>query len=336
VTRRRPESDDTSLQRLMQALSRASGPLSGAGLATRLGVTRAAVWKQIEKLRALGLAVEAAAGSGYRLRDPVELLDAAAISRDCAARGHSLPAGALEVQWQIDSTSSELARRAAGASPVPLACLAEIQTAGRGRRGRTWHAPPGGALALSVLHRFSGSMAALGGLSLAAGVAVVRALDDACGLREIGLKWPNDVVSGPRKLAGILIELGGEALGPCHAVVGVGINLRIDPAVPIDQPWTDLATLTGGDPPDRNRLAACVIARLLEAFEIFAAQGFAAFADDYARHDALVGRPVRAYWPDRVRDGIACGIDARGALRVNDGHGEFRVDGGEVSVRGAP
>src|SRR5690606_6599169 len=220
-------------------------------LAARLGVSRAAVWKQIRRLRELGLPVEARAGQGYRLAGPVELLDAARISDELGAAGRRR-LGDLAVHWQIDSTSSELLRRAATDPRDGLACLAEVQSAGRGRRGRAWRTPLGGGLALSLLKRFDDGMGALGGLSLVAGVAAVRALAD-CGIAGVGLKWPNDLYAQGRKLGGILVELGGDATGPCHAVIGIGLNLRIDAeTASIDQPWIDLATLAGGVPPSRN------------------------------------------------------------------------------------
>lgn len=318
----------------------ADRPVSGSALARRLGVTRAAVWKQIERLRALGVPVVAAAGRGYRLHSPVELLDRQRILDELslASSGSASAAGVADVavHWQIDSTNSELSRRAAGDPRDRLACLAEIQSAGRGRHGRHWCMPLAGGLAVSLLKRFDLSMSGLAGLSLVAGIALVRALAD-CGFGEVGLKWPNDAVAGGRKLAGILVELGGDALGPCHAVIGIGVNIRLDArsAAAIDQPWTDLATLGNGATPPRNRLAARVLQRLVEALDLFATGGFAAFAAEYARYDVLAGRDVRVGLSGTVREGRALGIDARGALVVRGDGRDFSVDAGEVSVREA-
>ncbi len=312
--------------------------ISGSRLAERFGVTRAAVWKQVEQLRALGLPVIADIGRGYRLQAPVDLLDSRRIEcelmRHAAQTAHMPSLGDIAVHWRLDSTNSELLRRAAHDPRDRLACLAEIQSAGRGRRGRDWHLPLGGGLALSLLKRFEGSMSSLAGLSLAAGLAIVRGLDD-CGVESIALKWPNDVVANGRKLAGILVELGGEALGPCHAVIGIGINVRLDRkrGTSVDQPWTDLATLARCAPPERNQLALAILKHLLVALDTFAIEGFSAFRADYAKRDTLAGKPVRASWSGGTREGIAIGVDARGALRVRDAGGEFRVDGGEVSVR---
>lgn len=308
------------------------GEVSGADIAATLGITRAAVWKQIEQLRARGLAVHAEAGRGYRLEVPIELLDAlriaAAVAPDERAR-----VGTIDVRWQIDSTSSELARTAESL-PMPRACLAEIQTAGRGRRGRRWQTPLAGGIALSFVRRFDGGMATLSGLSLVAGIAVLRALADA-GIEGAALKWPNDIVANGRKLGGILVELGGDALGPCRAIVGIGVNVRIGaaPGATIDQPWTDLAALGDGSPPSRNVVAGRILVRLAEALDVFAAAGFAAFEREYAEHDALRGREVVIASGSDRWTAIADGVTARGALRVMRDGAPIDVDSGEISVR---
>jgi BirA family biotin operon repressor/biotin-[acetyl-CoA-carboxylase] ligase len=215
--------------------------VSGSELARRLGVTRAAVWKQIEALRALGAPIDAQAGAGYRLQWHFEALDAARM-RAQLAPALRRRVRTLDVHWQIDSTSSSLLRAAAQGAPDLAVCMAETQTAGRGRRGRQWQSPLGGNVYFSLLKRFAHGMGALSGLSLVAGVALIQALGD-CGVTGVGLKWPNDVLADGRKLAGILVELGGEFLGPCHAVIGIGINLRLPPDIGIDQPYTDLRQL---------------------------------------------------------------------------------------------
>jgi len=307
--------------------------VSGSALAERLGVSRAAVWKQIERLRELGLPIAAQAGSGYRLEAPLDRLDAARIS------ALSPPAlrqrfGSLDVHWQLDSTSSELLRRASTDPRDLLVCLAEVQTAGRGRRGRSWRMPLTGGIALSLLKRFDAGMAPLAGLSLVVGIAVAQTLED-CGIDAVGLKWPNDIVVDARKLGGILVELGGDAIGPCHAVIGIGLNMRIDAAAgaAIGQPWTDLARLAGANAPERDLVVARLLVRLIDALDRFSVDGFAAFADAFAQRDALRERHVRVLRGDAALDGIARGVDARGGLRVAFADGERSIDSGEVSVR---
>jgi len=283
-------------------------------------------------LRKLGAPIEAEAGSGYRLSWPIEWLQRDAIIAE-VERGQRKRIGEFAVHWQIDSTSSELMRRAAHSAGDLLVCCAEMQSAGRGRRGRSWRSPLGGNLYFSLLKRFDHGMGALTGLSLAVGTAVIAALQD-CSVEGAGLKWPNDVLVRGRKLAGVLIELGGEFLGPCHAVIGIGINLRLPEqlAAAIDQPVIDLAALTGATPP-RNRLAGRLLARLIESLDRFAQHGFAAFRDDYARHDLLAGKPVLLRDGGGTHDGVADGVDERGALRVRQGGRVRLYDSAEVSVR---
>jgi BirA family biotin operon repressor/biotin-[acetyl-CoA-carboxylase] ligase len=179
--------------------------VSGSALAQSLGVTRAAVWKQIEALRALGAPIEADIGRGYRLAWPFEALDQTVIRAQLGATLRKR-LGDFDVRWQIGSTNSELLQRAAQAAPDLSVCLAEMQTAGRGRRGRDWVSPLGGNVYFSLLKRFGTGMGTLAGLSLVAGVALVQAITD-CAVAGVGLKWPNDVLADGRKLAGILVEL---------------------------------------------------------------------------------------------------------------------------------
>jgi len=312
-------------------------PVSGAALAARAGVTRAAIWKQVEALRARGVPVEARGRAGYCLPWPLQMLDARRI-RAALPAPWARSLGALEVHGELDSTSSELQRRLAGAADLSMV-LAESQVAGRGRRGRGWLSPPGLNLYLSCLKRFAPGFAALSGLSLAIGVIVLRALD-ALGIAGAGLKWPNDVLAadGGGKLAGILVELSGEYQGPCAAIVGIGLNLRLTPDLhrQAGQPASDLASLCAGSPPDRNRVAAALIAALAQGLGEFEREGFAAFAADYARHDLLRGQPLRLSGAHGAFEGVGAGVDARGALqlRMPDG-GLRRIDSADVTVRRA-
>lgn len=312
---------------------RADRAVSGSDLAVRLGVTRAAVWKQIHALRALGAPIDAVAGQGYRLAWRFEALDADAIRAQLES-GSRKRLQNIAVHWRIDSTNTDLLRAAATGAPDLSVCVAETQSAGRGRRGRAWISPLGANVYLSLLKRFDGGMGTLSGLSLAVGVALAQALED-CGAAGIGLKWPNDVVVEDRKLAGILVEAGGEFLGPCFAVIGIGINLRLPDDADTGQPATDLARICGGAMPSRNRVVARLLARLVDALDRFVGDGFAAFAKAYAARDALAGRRVRVQAADGVRDGIADGVDARGALRVRHDATLATYDSADVSVRAA-
>jgi BirA family biotin operon repressor/biotin-[acetyl-CoA-carboxylase] ligase len=313
-------------------------PRSGEDLAQQFGVTRAAVWKHVAKLADWGLSVEAVPGTGYRLRQPIELFDAAALraalAPDVAARLAS-----LEVFTELGSTNRHLL-----ATPPPAGqlrvCLADFQTAGRGRRGRAWLTPLGGGLCLSVSWQFADAPAELAALTLAVGVVVRRALARVAGV-DIALKWPNDLVWDERKLGGILLEMTAEAQGGCHVVAGVGINVALPAemlATLSDWPRgaVDLATARGGTPPSRLALAAALVAELAELFADYAAAGFAAYRSDWRAADFLKGRQVRLDEAGNALTGTALGIEADGALVVETAPGaRRRVIAGDVSVRSA-
>ena len=201
---------------------------SGEELAAALSISRAAVWKRLQQLESWGIACEARPGSGYRLEAPIDLLDAAQI-RESLPQAARATLRNLEVHESLESTSDRLL----AITDLPPgrfdACLAEFQSAGRGRRGRHWVAPFASGLCLSVNWSYRDAPATLGALSLAAGVAALRALGR-LGFARLSLKWPNDILCGDAKLGGILIDLRGEAAGPAYVVVGIGINVRLPQA----------------------------------------------------------------------------------------------------------
>jgi BirA family biotin operon repressor/biotin-[acetyl-CoA-carboxylase] ligase len=309
---------------LLDALS-AAHAINGAELARRLGITRAAVWKQVERLRALGLPIEAEAGRGYRLPQALDLLDAARL-RHALTQAARARISALDVALEIDSTNAH-------GAPSGTVLFAEHQRQGRGRRGRAWHSPFAANLYVSVLWRFERGLAALQGLSLAVAVALAQALRD-LDVADCALKWPNDVLARGRKLAGILVEVGGEWNGDCHAVIGIGINVRMpDPGVHIEQPWIDLHTLRGAHTPTRQALALALLERLLPGLHTFATQGWPAFAEHWRAFDGLRGHTVTVH--DAITwSGTAEGVDAHGHLQVRTAEGALRsISAGEVSVR---
>ena len=322
-----------------------AGPASGDELARASGQTRAAVWKRIDALRAAGVAITAQAGRGYALAQPLELLDADAIRAQLPPMLQAQIV-AFDVAWSLDSTNSELLRRATPGDGVAV-LLAERQTGGRGRLGRHWASPLAANLYLSLARMFSGGLARLPGLSLVAGVATAEALH-ALGFADVRLKWPNDLVvvdgaavngatvdgAGLRKLGGLLVEGGGENAGPARAVLGLGLNVHMPAgsAADIAQPWTDLATLAGATPA-RNHLAATVLAHWLPALDQFDAEGLSPFLARYARFDALAGREVVLHADGVARVAVALGLADDGALRVRLQGCEQRVHSGEVSVR---
>ena len=321
---------------LLQRL--AAGLVSGDVLAREAGLTRAAVWKRIDALRAAGIAIAASPGRGYQLEQALDLLDADAIRASIPELTRPQLA-TLDIAWSLDSTNSELLRR----DTPPRGCavlLAERQTGGRGRRGRAWTSPLAAHVYLSLARRFEGGLARLGGLSLVAGIAACEALRE-LGYAGVGLKWPNDLVvadgKGLRKLGGLLVEGGGEAAGAARAVIGLGLNVRMpaDAAKQIDQPWIDLASITSPQAPSRNAVIAMLLAHLLPALQQFDAEGLAPFLPRYAGMDVLQGRAVRVEEAGVLHDGVACGLAEDGALRVNIDGRETCFHAGEVSVRAA-
>jgi BirA family biotin operon repressor/biotin-[acetyl-CoA-carboxylase] ligase len=310
----------------------ALAPVSGTTLASEFGLTRAAVWKRIESLRAAGVEIDADPGHGYSLTAPLDLLDAAKI-RAALPRTTPQRLASLDVVWEVDSTNAQLLRQPA--EPRTQVLLAEQQSAGRGRRGRGWVSPLAAHLYLSLQRRFDGGIAVLAGLSIAVGVAVAETLRE-LGYATVGLKWPNDLVAGDRKLGGILIEFGGEDAGVARAVIGIGINVRMPKtaAAGIDQPWTDLQALAAKQP-SRNALAAALIAALVETLDRFAADGLAPFLPRWRALDALRDREIEVIAGSRHVRGIALGIADSGALRVRHADGERDYHSAEISVRGA-
>jgi len=242
----------------------------------------------------------------------------------------------IEIHDQVDSTNARLMAEAQGGAPSGTVCLAERQTAGRGRRGRTWISPFGSNLYLSVLWRYALAPATLGGASLAVGVAVARVLRDA-GVGDVALKWPNDLWWRRRKLGGLLLEVGGEAQGPSFLVAGLGINLRmpVDQGQVIEQPWTDLTTVLGQDCPGRNALAGRLIAALCSALGTYGRLGLEPFLADWDAFDGLRGETVCLRLGEQLIEGIHAGIAPDGALRLLTDQGVHSYHAGEVSLRPA-
>ena len=309
---------------------------SGTEMGRLLGVSRTAICKGIKTLSARGLDIHRVTGRGYKLALPLQPFEQAAIEIQLRRAGTKVR-GAIEVLEEVDSTNRYLLACADVPSIAGRVCLAEVQRQGRGRRGRVWVASPYRNVMLSMAWRFPQGPEVITGLSLAAGAAVLNALGD-YGVSGAALKWPNDILWRDRKLAGILIDIRGEAAGPSLVVLGVGINGQIDAgdAGKIDQAWVDLHSVTG-DTVDRNRLAAQLIRRLWSMFEVFAAEGFAPFRDVWERHHHYAGRHVRLLQGEREVNGVVEGVDENGALWLRDASGLRRsFHSGEISVRAAP
>ena len=342
---------------------------SGEDLAATVGLTRARVSQLLKQAETAGLSLERVRGRGYRLLATPDFLSGDEV-RKALARFRvevappdarpvllaandddiALPAAAtpgiprnppivVEIVDQLDSTSTELLRRASRRDIHGSLLAAEWQSAGRGRRGRAWSAVAGGSLTFSLGWRFEQGAGFMAGLSLAVGVAIVHALE-AEGLAGVELKWPNDLIYRHLKVGGILVELQGDQLGPSTVVVGVGLNVRLPMSIKRDiaQPVSDLTAVAGrGAPPiDRNRLLARLTAELARALATYGEHGFAPFAAEWQRRHAYQGKPVKLLLPDGVSvKGTVAGVDGTGAIVLADGPRRVRFLAGEISLRRA-
>ncbi|WP_110603278.1 MULTISPECIES: biotin--[acetyl-CoA-carboxylase] ligase [Salinicola] len=307
---------------------------SGQQLGERLGVSRTAVWKQLKKLEAMNLPLEAVKGRGYRLVNPLDSLDGACIvSRLSAETRHHLKR--LFVEDVLDSTNTFLRDRFRHGAGHGEVCLAESQTAGRGRRGKVWSTGWGESLILSLGWRFESGVAALEGLSLAVGVVLANVVGDLGA--DVALKWPNDVLLAVddewQKLAGILLEVTGDVEGPCEVVIGIGLNVSASDAVreAAGQPVGALADVVQA--PKRNHVAAALIESLLMMLPEFERQGFGAWRADWNRRHAYAGRSIRIHQGSTSYIAEAVEVDPSGNLIVKTEAGEQALTGGEISIR---
>jgi len=311
---------------------------SGEDLAAELGVSRAAIWKAVERLRAHDIPICAEPRRGYRLILPVELLDAGRMRAElCATSQAALRS--LELLFEVDSTNTRLLQCVPPPYGQADACLCELQSAGRGRRGRRWVAPFGSGLAVSLAWSFRDATRDLPALSLAVGVAVTRALARV-GAHDIRLKWPNDLWFRDRKIGGILLELRAEAGGPGHVVIGIGLNVALAPEArtaieAVDTQGVSVAAVADAceHPPSRNRIAGATLDELLRMLTVFEQEGFAPFREAWSALDALHGRAVRVLLGERTLMGRAQGIAPDGALCVEVDRSVQRFVSGEVSLR---
>ncbi|KRP63743.1 bifunctional biotin--[acetyl-CoA-carboxylase] ligase/biotin operon repressor BirA [Pseudomonas orientalis] len=300
---------------------------SGEALGAALGISRSAVWKQLQLLEAeLNLPIHKVRGKGYQLASPLVFLNAGDISR--SAPSLSWP---IHIYDSIDSTNAEALRMVDVARAAPFLILAEQQMAGRGRRGRKWVSPFAQNIYYSLVLRIEDGLRQLEGLSLVVGLAVIQALRES-GVKDAVLKWPNDVLVGRKKIAGILLELVGDPADICHVVLGIGINVNMQRAAEVDQQWTSVQLETGSAA-DRNALVAQVSVQLQRYLDRHRESGFAALQEEWERNHAWQGRAVSLIAGVNRVDGVVLGVDRQGALRLDVGGVEKIYSGGELSLR---
>lgn len=279
----------------------------------------------------MGLTIHAVRGRGYRMTDPVDWLDADALSSEL---GDLADAYAIHLYDSLDSTNTSLMEAALnGAADGTLFCT-EHQQSGKGRRGRQWHSVVGGSLTFSILWRFENGLQSLSGLSLVVGLAIARAVNRHS-RHPARLKWPNDVLVDYRKLAGILVEVQGDLHGAALAIVGIGLNVRLNETQreTVDQAVVDLAEM--GVTVGRNRLLADCLRELYAVLSVFRQHGFAALREDWQTLDAYAGKAVALALPDARRiQGVASGVDETGAFLLRDAGSRLNpYSGGEISLR---
>jgi len=300
---------------------------SGQALGEALGVSRSAVWKQLQHLESeLNLSIHKVRGRGYQLAAPLALLDAGVIAAQ--SEGALWP---LYIHDAIDSTNAEALRAVGQGQAAPFVVLAERQSAGRGRRGRKWVSPFAENLYYSLVLRIEGGMRQLEGLSLVVGLAVMRALHG-FGVEQAGLKWPNDVLVAEQKIAGILLELVGDPADVCHVVIGVGINVNMQTNDQVDQQWTSMKREAGA-PIDRNLLVARLNVQLQHELARHRRYGFAAFQEEWEQAHGWQGRKVALVAGTSHTHGIVRGVDGQGGLRLEVDGVEKSFSGGELSLR---
>jgi len=314
---------------------------SGEALATHFGVTRATIWNAVQHAQSLGVEVFSVRGRGYKLPQAIDFLDETEVIK---AIGEQRVWFKLEIMDEVPSTNTHLMQQAAKGAAHVTCIAAHVQSKGRGRRGRTWISHLGASLTFSLLWRFQCGAAALSGLSLAVGVALIRALNS-LGVSNAQLKWPNDVLVSDgngsyKKLAGILIDLQGDMDGPSSAVIGVGVNLNLPENVlkSIDQPAIDLACVTanaGIAPIEQSKLLGILLKNLAEVLSDFEQNGFLGVRDEWLRYHAYQDKPVRMLLPNGTDvQGVVKNVADDGILLVETALGLQRFSAGEISLKG--
>jgi BirA family transcriptional regulator, biotin operon repressor / biotin---[acetyl-CoA-carboxylase] ligase len=312
---------------------------SGERLAKRLRISRGGIWKLIRSLQAIGVNIESVPRQGYRLPRAVDLLERNAILAEMSPESRDL-LQPLDVLLTVDSTNRYVAEHAANPPGTTHVCVAEIQNAGRGRRGRSWVAPFGSGICMSLGWQFVEAPPTFSALSLAVGVAAVHAFQR-LGIQGVGLKWPNDLIWQQRKLGGILIEMRGESAGPAQVVIGIGINMRMPGQVRLmlaEQQAaliSDVHEIMRDRTPPRNAVIAMLVEEVTRMLQTFGVKGFEPFVEEWHKLDTLADAPVRVMSGAETTFGRARGVDIDGTLLV-DVEGELRrFASGEVSLRAA-
>lgn len=308
---------------------------SGVQLGARWGISRAAVSQLVQKFSLPGLKIYRVKGKGYRLSETMYLLNKQAITRHIS--GRYLPCIAeLSVFKTIPSTNSYLLESVWHmpqlADDQYRVCFSEMQTAGRGSRGRKWVSPPGHNIYLSMLKAFDVAPPELSGLSIVVGLALIAVLQ-AHGVMDVGFKWPNDIYVNSRKVAGILLETRSQAFGVTNVVIGIGVNLKVEKSVmrEVEQPWSSIVE-HGFDLSRRNEFAGKLLQQLMHFIEGFRDNGLAHYSQELTRFDLLRGKAVELLSGQEKVAGLEVGIDNSGKLLIQTESGLRSFSSGEVAL----
>lgn len=323
----------SNLQKKMLELMSDGKFHSGNEIAKKLGTNRSMVWGQMKGLSRMGVDVSAVRGHGYRIQSSFELLDQETIESGLSDWGRE-NLSKLEIYPEITSTNNHLMENAANFDSGTV-CLAEFQSAGRGRSGRKWISPFAANIYFSVLWHYQKGASSIGGLSLAIGVAILRALRVYC-TTGLGLKWPNDILYHDQKLAGILIEVSGDSHGPCDVVTGIGLNWQMPNHLchSIDQKWTDLKKVLGAACPKRNHLVSRLLNEILPVLASYDKTGLTPYLEEWRGSDCMANRKASLYWGDHRIIGRIQGIDNQGMIIVETEDGKKKhCASGEISFK---
>ncbi len=308
--------DQQAIIRLLNLSADTGGAVSGTAIGEALGISRMAVQKRVQALIANGLPITAVSGKGYALAKGINLLSDERIARHLSSE----LCESIEVLQSIESTNSHLLSQEILSGRAKI-CVAESQSAGRGRRGNDWQSAPYRNVMLSLSWGFDHWPETITGLGLAVSLVLTKTINERYGL-DVKIKWPNDLMVGYDKLAGILIDVAGESSGSCNVVVGVGLNVHQPDWSPKSSAyrWVDMQSLVSGtsEEIDRNELIGLVAHGLSSMFAEFAQSGFAPMVEDWNALSSYRSKRVRVGSPDEYIEGVMVGVDDVGALLICD------------------
>lgn len=307
---------------------------SGVQLAEVLGVSRTTISNRIAQWNTQGVVIDSVTGKGYRLHSPIQWLNKEQVWSKISSSVQQ-HISSFDVLQFVSSTNDVVAKNLAQQHQSGIICITEMQGAGRGRRGREWLSPPAGNFYGSVGWIFNDGFSVIEGLSLAVGVAIIKAMESV-GASDLELKWPNDVLHQGKKIAGILIEMTGEVGGACQVVVGVGVNLQLPEVIKqqITQPVTDLYSICG-HAVDRQIITAEIISEIISLLSDYDKTGFSKWQNEWLSYDAFKNKPILIIGMQEPLHGIARGVDEHGNLLLETEGEMMKVYGGEVSLRQA-